>query len=71
MRFDDALAEMRKGKNVKRKCWADTYMFIGKEIDSFKETLYLHRKGSAKLYPVRQVATGCVLGDDWEVVTEE
>ena len=69
MRFDDALAEMRLGKNVKRKCWADTYMFIGKEIDSFKETLYLHRKGSAKLYPVRNIATSCVLGDDWEVVT--
>lgn len=81
MRFDDALAEMRLGKNVKRKCWADTYMFIGKEIDSlkidgnpdiltkpFRETLYLHRKGSAKIYPFRNIATSCVLGDDWEVV---
>ena len=68
MRFDDALAEMRLGKNVKRKCWTDSYMFIGKEIDSFKETLYLHRKGSTKIYPVKQVATSCILGEDWEVV---
>ena len=68
MRFDDALAEMRLGKNVKRKCWSNTYMFIGKEVDSFKETLYLHRKGSRKIYPVRNIATSCVLGDDWEVV---
>lgn len=68
MLFEDALAEMRLGKNVKRKCWTDSYMFIGKEIDSFKETLYLGIKGSAKLYPVRNVASGCVLGDDWEVV---
>ena len=36
MRFDEALAEMRLGKNVKRKCWSNTYMFIGKEVDSFK-----------------------------------
>ena len=70
MRFDDALAEMRLGKGVKRKRWTDTYMFIGKEIDSFKETLYLYRKGSTKLYPVRNIATGCVLGDDWEVVED-
>lgn len=71
MRFEDALAEMRLGKSVKRKCWTDTYMFIGKEIDSFKEALYLIRKGSTKLYPIRNIATGCVLGEDWEVVTEE
>jgi len=68
VRFDDALAEMRLGKNVKRKCWSNTYMFIGKEVDSFKETLYLHRTGSRKIYPVRNIATSCVLGDDWEVV---
>ena len=68
MRFDEALAEMRLGKNVKRKCWSNTYMFIGKEVDSFKETLYLHRTGSRKIYPVRNIATSCVLGEDWEVV---
>lgn len=68
MRFDEALAEMRLGKNVKRKCWSNTYMFIGKEVDSFKETLYLHRTGSRKIYPVRNIATSCILGEDWEVV---
>lgn len=68
MKFDEALAEMRLGKNVKRKCWSNTYMFIGKEIDSFKETLYLRRTGSRKIYPVRNIATSCILGEDWEVV---
>ena len=81
MRFDEALAEMRLGKNVKRKCWSNTYMFIGKEVDSlkidgnpdiltkpFRETLYLHRTGSRKIYPVRNIATSCILGEDWEVV---
>lgn len=88
MRFDDALAEMRKGKRVKRKVWTDSYMFIGKEIDEmivdttkddgdpdiriapFRETLYLGIIGSVKVYPIRNIATGCVLGDDWEVVED-
>ena len=71
MRFDDAMVELRAGRAVKRKCWKSAYLFLGKTVEDdgrFKETLYLGTLGKAKVYPVKQVATSCVLGDDWEVV---
>ena len=74
MRFEDAMTELRNGKRVKRKVWTRSYMFLGKSVDEeqhFKETLYLGNLGSRKVYPVRNLATGCILGDDWTVVTEE
>lgn len=44
MRFDDIMTELRAGKKVKRKCWLNAYMFLGKTVEDdgrFKETLYL------------------------------
>lgn len=70
MRFDDAMVELRAGRAVKRKCWKKAYLFLGKdtEDDNFKETLYLSTFDKTKAYPVKQVATSCILGEDWEVV---
>lgn len=70
MRFDDIMKELRAGRAVKRKCWKNAYLFLGKdtEDDNFKETLYLSTFGKAKAYSVKQVATSCILGEDWEVV---
>jgi hypothetical protein len=71
MKFDDAMTELRAGKRVKRKCWLNAYLFLGKTVEDdgrFKETLYLGGYGKTKVYPVKQVATSCILGEDWEIV---
>lgn len=71
MRFDDALVELRAGKRVKRKAWKTAYMFLGKSVGDdgkFNETLYLGRLESPKIYPVKRLDIGCILGDDWSVV---
>lgn len=71
MRFEDALIELRAGKKVKRKAWRTAYMFLGKSVGDdgkFNETLYLGRLESPKVYPVKKLDTGCILGDDWSVV---
>lgn len=72
MRFDDAMVELRAGKRVKRKCWKNAYLFLGKDTEdnNFKETLYLSTFDKLKAYPVKQVATSCILGEDWEVVED-
>ena len=72
MKFEDIMKELRAGRAVKRKCWKNAYLFLGKDTEdnNFKETLYLSTFDKLKAYPVKQVATSCILGEDWEVVED-
>lgn len=72
MTFEEALERMKyDGARVKRKCWTDAYIFIGKENGddgTITENLYCGRGASNKVYQIRNVTAEGILSEDWEVI---
>lgn len=58
MTFEQALAAMRKGNKLRRKCWKykDEYIFFSGDI------IVKSNKTGISMFPEEQI-----VGDDWEI----
>lgn len=67
MKFEEALAAMREGKKVRRKCW--------KLVIANEQTIYINNNNicmstNINVYEMIKVPSEWILAEDWKIVDE-